>query len=256
MEPATKTDNILLLEQARTLVTELEAGNDSAAGGLIEELSRMREQTLFQELGKMTRQLHDSLTSFAVDSRMQSLAESDIPDAKARLNHVIEMTETSANRTLNAVDDTLPIAAQLQSVANTLHEKWGRFRNKEMNVEEFRGMSREIDEFLSVTRDNAGQIHTNLSDVMMAQEFQDLTGQILRRVITLVQEVEDNLVELIRLSGGLETETGSDSTAVRESKKPEDILQGVGPQVPGTGDDSGAVSGQDEVDDLLSSLGF
>ena len=83
MEPATKTDNNLLLDQARTLVTELEAGNDSAAGGLIEELSRMREQTLFQELGKMTRQLHDSLTSFAVDSRMQSLAESDIPDAKA-----------------------------------------------------------------------------------------------------------------------------------------------------------------------------
>ena len=256
MEPATKPANTALLDQARALVQELETGNIPAAEGLIERLSQIREQSLFQELGKMTRQLHDSLNSFAVDSRMQSLAESDIPDAKARLNHVIEMTETSANRTLNAVDDTLPIAAQLQNVANTLHEKWGRFRNKEMNVEEFRGMSREIDEFLSVTRDNAGQIHTNLSDVMMAQEFQDLTGQILRRVITLVQEVEDNLVELIRLSGGLETETGSDSTAVRESKKPEDILQGVGLQVLGTGDDSGAVSGQDEVDDLLSSLGF
>ncbi len=256
MEPATKPVSTALLDQARALVQELETGNIAAAEGLIERLSQIREQSLFQELGKMTRQLHDSLNSFAMDSRMQSLAESDIPDAKARLNHVIEMTEASANRTLNAVDDTLPIAAQLQSVANTLHEKWGRFRNKEMNVEEFRGMSREIDEFLSVTRDNAGQIHSNLSDVMMAQEFQDITGQILRRVITLVQEVEDNLVELIRLSGGLETETGSGSTAVRESKKPEDIMQGVGPQVPGVGDDGGAVSGQDEVDDLLSSLGF
>ena len=123
MKPATKPVNTALLDQARALVQELETGNIPAAEGLIERLSQIREQSLFQELGKMTRQLHDSLNSFAVDSRMQSLAESDIPDAKARLNHVIEMTETSANRTLNAVDDTLPIAAQLQSVANTLHEK-------------------------------------------------------------------------------------------------------------------------------------
>lgn len=256
MEPAKKIGDTLLMDQARALVKELETGNMPAAEGLIERLSHIREQSLFQELGKMTRQLHDSLNNFAVDARVQSLAESDIPDAKARLNHVIEMTESSANRTLNAVEDTLPIAEQLQSVADSLHEKWGRFRNKDMNVEEFRGMSNEIDEFLSVTRDNAGQIHTNLSDVMMAQEFQDLTGQILRRVITLVQEVEDNLVELIRLSGGEKVEVEPGTPASQDTKITEDILQGVGPQVPGVGDEGGAVSGQDEVDDLLSSLGF
>jgi len=256
MEPAKKISDTLLMEQARALVKELETGNMPAAEGLIEQLSHIREQSLFQELGKMTRQLHDSLNNFAVDARVQSLAESDIPDAKTRLNHVIEMTESSANRTLNAVEDTLPIAEQLQSVADSLHEKWGRFRNKDMNVEEFRGMSNEIDEFLSVTRDNAGQIHTNLSDVMMAQEFQDLTGQILRRVITLVQEVEDNLVELIRLSGGEKAEVEPGTRASQDTKISEDMLQGVGPQVPGVGDKGGAVSGQDEVDDLLSSLGF
>ena len=252
MEPATKTDSHLLLDQARTLVTELEAGNDSAAGGLIEELSRMREQTLFQELGKMTRQLHDSLTSFALDSRMQSMAESDIPDAKARLNHVINMTEESANRTLSAVEGTLPIAEQLQDQANILHEKWDRFRNKDMNVEEFRGMSQEIGDFLDVTTTRASQIHGNLSEVMMAQGFQDLTGQIIRRVITLVTEVEDNLVELIRLSG--DAEAGIETSGDAETT--EDIMQGIGPQVPGVSDDGGSVSGQDEVDDLLSSLGF
>jgi len=256
MEPAKECDDTAMLDQARALVQELESGNMPAAEGLIERLSHIREQSLFQELGKMTRQLHDSLNSFALDSRMQSLAESDIPDAKARLNHVIEMTEASANRTLNAVEDTLPISEHLQSVANNLHEKWDRFRNKDMNVEEFRGMSKEIDEFLRVTKDDAGQINSNLSEVMMAQEFQDLTGQILRRVITLVQEVEDNLVELIRLSGGIEKETESGSSAVSDTKKTEDILSGVGPQVPGVGDGDSVVSGQDEVDDLLSSLGF
>jgi len=252
MEPAKKMNNDSLLDQARCLVAELEAGNAAAAEHAIDELGRIREQSLFRELGKMTRQLHDSLTSFALDSRMQSLAESDIPDAKARLNHVITMTEDSANRTLTAVESTLPIAEQLQNSANDLHEQWERFRNKDMNVDEFRSMSKEIDAFLSVTRDNAGRIHGNLSEVMMAQGFQDLTGQIIRRVINLVQEVEDNLVELIRLSGSVETEAGDKATAQQKNE----LMQGVGPQVPGVGDTSGSVSGQDEVDDLLSSLGF
>jgi chemotaxis protein CheZ len=162
------------------------------------------------------------------------------------------MTEESANRTLSAVEGTLPIAEQLQSQANDLHEKWERFRNKDMNVEEFRGMSQEIDDFLDVTTTHASQIHSNLSEVMMAQGFQDLTGQIIRRVIKLVTEVEDNLVELIRLSG--DAEAGARSSG--DIDKAEDIMQGVGPQVPGVSDDSSSVSGQDEVDDLLSSLGF
>ncbi|VAW81996.1 Chemotaxis response - phosphatase CheZ [hydrothermal vent metagenome] len=253
MEAATKPDNSIILNQARTLVAELESGNDSVVGGLIEELGQMREQTLFQELGKMTRQLHDSLTGFALDSRMQSLAESDIPDAKARLNHVISMTEESANKTLSAVENTLPIAEQVQNSANDLHTKWERFRNKDMNVDEFRSMSNEIDDFLNITISNAGQIHDNLSEMMMAQGFQDLTGQIIRRVITLVTEVEGNLVDLIRLSGGLENDM---KTSTKEAESTEDIMKGCGPQVPGIGDADGSVSGQDEVDDLLSSLGF
>ena len=252
MEPATKPDNTALLDCARDLVSQLEAGNAPDAEKLIEELGRAREQTLFQELGKMTRQLHDALNGFAVDSRMHSLAESEIPDAKARLNHVIEMTEQSANRTLTAVEGTLPIAESLQNEANTLHEKWGRFRSKDMNVAEFRDMSNEIDGFLAMTKENADRIHSNLSEVMMAQGFQDLTGQIIRRVISLVQEVEENLVELIRLSGGVEAQASSDQPGGEE----DGIMRGVGPQVPGVDTGGESVSGQDEVDDLLSSLGF
>lgn len=252
MEPASKPDGNAVLDQARKLVSELEAGNIDAASNLIDELGRAREQNLFRELGKMTRQLHDALNGFTVDSRMVSLAESDIPDAKARLSHVITMTEESANRTLTAVEGTLPIAEQLQEQADTLHEKWGRFCNKGMRVEEFRDMSKEINDFLAITKGHAGQIHSNLSEVMMAQDFQDLTGQIIRRVITLVQEVEDNLVELVRLSGAARIEQQAQENAV---ERDEDLMRGVGPQVPGV-NASGAVSSQDEVDDLLSSLGF
>ncbi|HHJ13658.1 MAG TPA: protein phosphatase CheZ [Gammaproteobacteria bacterium] len=248
MEVASEVEEDTLLENARALVAELESGNTEGAQQLIEELGRMREQSLFQELGKMTRQLHDAINSFVLDDRMQALAESDIPDAKARLNHVIEMTEDSANRTLNAVETAVPVSEDLKLRADTLQEKWARFRNKEMNVDEFRAMSRQIDEFLAVTTEHAQAIHASLSDIMMAQDFQDLTGQILRRVITLVQEVQDNLVELVRLSGGVE----------RERKAPEnsEMMKGIGPAVPGVDSEGESVSGQDEVDDLLSSLGF
>jgi len=256
MEAAKKLINDDLLVQARSLVSELESGNVAGAEQLIDELGRVREQSLFRELGKMTRQLHDSLISFAVDSRMQSMAESDIPDAKARLNHVIAMTEESANKTLTAVEGTLPIAELLQNRANHLQLKWERFRNKDMNVDEFRDMSREIDDFLTATCDNAGRIHGNLSDVMMAQGFQDLTGQIIRRVITLVQEVEDNLVELIRLSGSIDAEINDSKASGKDADLDEELMQGMGPAVPGVVATGESVTGQDEVDDLLSSLGF
>ena len=107
MEAASKVESDSMLENARALVSELESGNCGQAEKIIEQLGRMREQSLFQELGKMTRQLHEALNSFALDDRIESLARSDIPDAKARLNHVIEMTESSANRTLAAVENAL-----------------------------------------------------------------------------------------------------------------------------------------------------
>ncbi len=256
MEAASKVESDSLLENARALVAELESGNGSQAEKIIEQLGRMREQSLFQELGKMTRQLHEALNSFALDDRIESLAMSDIPDAKARLNHVIEMTESSANRTLTAVEHALPVSEDLKARADTLQEKWLRFRNKEMNVDEFRAMSKQIDEFLAITTQSTESIHSGLSDIMMAQDFQDLTGQILRRVITLVQEVEDNLVELVRLSGGIETEANREARPVAKAMENEAMMQGVGPATPGVETGGESVSGQDEVDDLLSSLGF
>ena len=249
MDAAIETDGELLAS-ARALVNELEAGNRAAADRLIDELGKAREQSLFRKLGKMTRQLHEALNGFTLDSRMAALAESDIPDARMRLNHVITMTEESANRTLSAVESTLPVAEQLRSQADSLGGKWRRFRNKDMTLEEFRAMSQEIEDFLALALEHADRIHGNLSEVMLAQDFQDLTGQIIRRVIALVQEVEERLVELVRLSGGVEPDNGGSRQGDAS------LARGQGPAVPGVSEAGGTVSGQDEVDDLLSSLGF
>jgi chemotaxis protein CheZ len=97
---------------------------------------------------------------------------------------------------------------------------------------------------------HAGDINGKLNAVMLAQDYQDLTGQIIRRVITLVQEVEDKLVGLIRISGQERLQKPADSEAAQAA-----MMRGLGPQVPGTASVD-TVSGQDDVDELLSSLGF
>lgn len=240
----------LYLTQARELVAHLESGNDAEVERLLDHLGRRREEHLFQELGKMTRELHEALNNFQLDSRIADITESDIPDAKERLNYVIAMTEQAAHRTLGLVEEALPISGELKDNANRLHARWARFRSKDMGVEEFRELSRDLDGFLNQTVGHAGELNGKLNEVMMAQDYQDLTGQIIRRVISLVQEVEDKLVSLIRISGQERLQKPVDEAADKDR-----MMRGLGPQVPGAAAVD-VVSGQDDVDDLLSSLGF
>lgn len=242
-------DKSYRLTQARALVKSIEQGNDSEVNSLIESIAIFHESTLFHELGKLTRQLHETLNNFHVDPRVEDLTKNEIPDAKERLNYVIKMTEDSANRTLNAVEAGLPIAEELKDKSNVLNKKWQRFRQREMPVEEFRELSNEIDDYLSWSVIQSEKVRENFSHILMAQDFQDLTGQVIRRVISLVQEMEGNLIDLVRISGQrmkkepLEENVGSDS-------KPD------GPRIPGCDSHKDKLSSQDDVDELLSSLGF
>ena len=237
------------LVQARALIEHLEADNEREVDRLLDELTRVREGTLFQELGRLTRDLHEALNNFRLDTRISEITEKDIPDAKDRLNYVISMTEQAANRTLDVVEHSLPVSEQLARGAAVLTEDWERFQRREMEAGEFRELTPRIGAFLHQVEDDASRLRANLSEVLMAQDFQDLTGQIIRRVITLVQEVEDNLVGLIRMSG--QKMLARDAVSADGGR---DTVPG-GPQIPGrAGPD--VVSGQDAVDDLLSSLGF
>lgn len=243
------------LQSARRLVQEIEAGNTEQVKQLLDELSVLRETDLFTEMGKLTRELHDSLQNFKLDSRIAELAQEEIPDAKERLNYVITMTEQAANKTMDAVEISLPLAQNIQQRSDDLADKWQRFRNRDLGVEEFRELSRELDQFLLDVSSDSKSLNSSLSDVLMAQDFQDLTGQIIRRVINLVQDVEEGLVDLIRISSRGKP---ANRSVAREEKKKEEgrDIKAEGPQVPGGQQSSDYVQGQDEVDDLLSSLGF
>ena len=227
------------------LVQELEAGNETAAEQILEDMAREREMSLFYEIGKLTRDLHDALGSMRMDSRLAGIAEQEIPDARERLNYVIAKTEEAAHRTLNAVEDSLPLSTRLRTEADRIDGDWTRFRRREMSLDEFKSFSTTFGGFIEEVRDTTATLNEKLSDVLMAQDFQDLTGQVIRRVIELVEEVEESLVKLIRASGVKQP----------APEKREEAVVAIGPQVLQS-EQAQRVAGQDDVDDLLSSMGF
>jgi chemotaxis protein CheZ len=239
-----------VLERARALVVELESGNGSRAELIMDDLARLREASLFQELGRMTRDLHEALKTFHIEARVSELAERDIPSAQQRLTYVVDCTEKAAHTTLSAVEDSIPLAHDLTDKAREFKAQAMLLMNAtDSNTKQ---IGQRLDAFLSLLEASSMRLSKNLSDVMMAQEYQDLTGQIIRRVIDLVQEVEKNLVELVRLSGQRFVDDKPKSSQVSAGSN--ENATGA-PYVPGV-DKVDIVTGQDEVDELLSSLGF
>ncbi len=239
------------LAHAEALVREMRAGNEAQVTNLLNLINTAREEGIYHEVGKMTRQLHDSLNSFTQETRLDELTEDEIPDARARLRHVITLTQKSADRSLGAVEKTLPKCDQLSARIAKLGNSWQNFKRREMSIDQFRNLSTELEAFFTDAEQDTADIRDGLNEIMMAQDFQDLTGQIISRVIELVEEVEGNLVELVRITGT--KFSGTEEKDVGKDKKPD--IEAAGPAIPGVGK-SDLVSGQDEVDDLLSSLGF
>lgn len=237
------------IDQAKDLIRHLESGNELDARRALDNLSRGRDLNLFQELGKLTRELHEALNGFQLDSRIAEIAGQDIPDAQERLRYVITMTEQAANKTMDAIEKSLPITDSISKGASEMLPAWGKLMRKELQPGEFRDLCAEMDAYLNMVHNESGALHGQLTDVLMAQDYQDLTGQVIRRVINLVNDVEDNLVRMIRVFGA------TDSYADAQKTKDEAQKQAMGPVInPEARDD--IVKGQDDVDELLSSLGF
>ncbi len=237
------------LAQARELVGLLEAGRTEDAERVLGDLTRIYETEIFRELGKLTRELHDTLASFQVDSRMTDIMENELPDAKERLDYVIRMTEQAAHKTLNAVEESIPICDGIVTATEEISDKWRKFLSRDMTAAQFREMAREISDYFESATERAAALRASLNEILIAQDYQDLTGQTIRRVIRLVQEVEDSLINLIRIS----SRRGDGNSAEAPERHRSSGLQG--PQIPGR-EDSDAMKSQDEVDELLSSLGF
>ena len=244
------------LENAKKLVTLIESGDNQGAQELLESSGAQTSVELFAEVGKLTRQLHDSLNNFQLDSRIVNMAKEDIPDAQTRLNYVIEATEDAANKTMDLVDSCMPIAEKLHDgIVNVLPE-WNKMIARRLQLGEFNLLVKEMDSFLKNGSDDSAKLTSLLTEVLMAQGYQDLTGQVIRRVIELVKEVEDNLVYMLTMFGGVEPKDAVETAeSPNNSENEADKIKAEGPILDANSREDVA-SDQDDVDDLLSSLGF
>ncbi|MEC8227653.1 MAG: protein phosphatase CheZ, partial [Pseudomonadota bacterium] len=241
----------ITLDEAKQLVTFLEEGDTDSANALLDAVTMKESVELFAEVGKLTRQLHDSLNNFQLDERIAGLANEDIPDAQTRLTYVIEETEKAANTTMDAVEQSMSIVETMKGQLDSLMPEWKKLMNREIELDEFKSMCLDLDKHLESSVADADKMMGLLTEVLMAQGYQDLTGQVIRRVIELVKEVEDSLVHMLTVFGGAEV-----TKATKTSQpKVEKAIVAEGPIIDAESRDD-VVSGQDDVDDLLSSLGF
>ena len=204
-----------------------------------------REPDLLAQLSSLTTHLRSALDRFRLDSRLTALAEKEIPDARQRLSHVLKLTEAAAHRTMDLVEQSALPAARTAKEAAALIEPWERFRAGKISVAEYLDLIGRIDHFLGAAHADSEMVRTNLNEVLLAQDYQDLTGQIIRGVMNLVSEVEVVLVDLTQLTG-----TDVEGTSATDSSR------GHGPQVPGVDHGGTVVDGQADIDALLSGLGM
>lgn len=241
-----------LRDCAKLLIEKLEGNHFDDASKLIEQIISSRDRHLFNRVGKLTRGLHTAIKNFNVDAPVTE--SENLSDATDRLNYVLKLTQDAANKTMDKVEASAPIALDLGNEAKALKSQWQALIRRELSADDFRDLYRRIETFLDQMETGAGALNANLQDIILEQGYQDLTGQVLKKVIDLVSDVETSLVDLMRLAGQVEEITGI--------QKPVDNISAGGTDTAGEGPQIHAekrtdvVSGQDDVDDLLSSLGF
>jgi chemotaxis protein CheZ len=213
----------------------------SALGSNMEEPAR----SMFASIGQLTRKVHDALRELGFDKSLERAA-STIPDARDRLAYVATLTEQAANRTLNAVDIAQPLQNKIESETDALAGEWDKVFANQMSVEEFKQLAHRTRDYLKSTANNVRGTNEQLLEIMMAQDFQDLTGQVIKKIVEMAKEMEGGLLEfLVEFSPSAGTKPDGDAEQALEN----------GPVYNAEGR-TDVVTSQEQVDDLLASLGF
>lgn len=231
------------IQRLKELVGLLEAGDDTAFEARFASFLQAREQGLFVSVAKLTRSLHDAVRELRFDDRLSTLAGREIPDACSRLDYVAKVTEEAAHKTLDLVEECQSLTQDIALATHDLATACRRAHAYAGSPYSLSGLVVSVDETRTHIADTATQLRERLSRLAQAQEYQDLAGQVIRRVTQLVKSVEGALIELLRASGGVASTRGADA--------PENGLHG--PAVAGV---TPAAVSQDDADSLLAELGF
>lgn len=213
-----------------------DTGASSAPGGGINE-------PYYSQIGHLTRKLHDTLQQLGYDKSLEKAVDSMIPDARDRLAYIAALTQQAAERVLNATDVAKPIQEELEVKSNALAGRWDSLFRNELSVEDFKQLVQETRGFLQDVPRMTSATNAQLLEIMMAQDFQDLTGQVIKKVIEMAKEMENELLKVLVESTPAEKRTQIESS----------LLNGPVVNAEGRTD---IVTSQQQVDDLLESLGF
>ena len=197
---------------------------------------------MYDQIGQLTRKLHDTMQSMGYDKSLESMADV-IPDAKDRLAYIANLTESAADKVLNATDAAKPIQDALESSAVSLSAKWEQLFANQLSVSEFRQLAEETRQFMAGVPGQTQATNTQLMEIVMAQDFQDLTGQVIKKMMEMFKAIEQELVSFLIAY----------SPSVKKVEVDTGLLNGPVVNAEGRND---VVTNQQQVDDLLESLGF
>ncbi|MGK0288797.1 MAG: chemotaxis protein CheZ [bacterium] len=224
------------------LLKQLLEGNIEDVEKIEQEISiEIDRNALFSELGSVVRQLFDCRKKLEIDitGQIKSIHTLDMQDATERLTHILEMTDRAAHRTMDLSEVMLNSLDELVPVRNALEEKVQNLLEQETNSS-YKEIFQEVQQYLEKEKEKNDQYQITLTDVLIAQDYQDLTGQVIKRIISLINDTEDKLVDLLKRF----------NPKIKATEQVKEELQGPLPTA------SEKRFNQDSIDELLEELGF
>jgi chemotaxis protein CheZ len=198
-------------------------------------------EQLVNRIGHLTRQMRENMRELGLDKGIAKAAEA-IPNARDRLGYVAQMTERAAERALNAIDVAQPIQDGLAKQAKELTQRWDSWFANPVELDEARELVIDNRAYLTAVPKQVSATNAQLMEIMMAQDFQDLTGQVIKKMMDVIKDMEAQLLQLLIDNAPPEKRQEASSSLLN------------GPQI--THGQPDAVDDQEQVDDLLASLGF
>ncbi|WP_372657156.1 protein phosphatase CheZ [Hydrogenophaga sp.] len=194
-----------------------------------------RTDDVFNRLGSITRQLHDALDELGHTPKLKGSVQ-DMPDVRSRLDFIAYLTGDAAERVLNQVDELKRKQALIADRAKKLDDALNQ-------MPAVAAQNPHLREWVHDIGHTSAECDERLTDVMLAQDFHDLTGQVIQRVVEIAANIEKQLLELLLHAAPLEGMAGDGPPT----------LAGPVFQPQGRND---VVTNQDQVDSLLAKLGF
>ncbi len=217
------------IAQVRALLDALQDNNQEQASQILDELTQLRESELHQRLSELTCNLHDTLDNL-VDNRLLMQTKHDLPDVAERLEYVLSSTEEACSKTLASTERAMELSEKVYALIRPALDE----------------------QVLNEVSTQFEALNSELTNILLAQSFQDLTGQVLNRILLTVSDLEQSLIQLI-------SESRHDYDAIPDkdpSLEKQEEMKGVGPNVTQKSKQGGGNNTQEDVDDLLGELGI